>query len=80
MNDVAKRVAQCFQSVFPALPVEQIAGASTASTSIWDSVAQVTLLSVLSEEFQVDFEVEDFERLGSYARIVEYLEGKVGDQ
>jgi acyl carrier protein len=76
MNPLKDRVALCFSNVFPAIPPAELAGASTASVATWDSVAQVTLLSSIAEEFGLDFELEDFEQLTSYQLIVDYLEKK----
>jgi acyl carrier protein len=63
-------------SVFPDIREDEIPNASAASLASWNSIAQVTLLSSLAEEFGIDFEVEDFEQLDSYKLIVEYLEKK----
>jgi acyl carrier protein len=79
MNDIKDRVARCFSNVFPDIRQEEIPRASTASLAAWDSVAQVTLLSSVAEEFGLDFEVEDFEELVSYPLIVDYLERKSVD-
>lgn len=76
MNDIPQRVASCFSNVFPALRPEDISRASTASLASWDSVAHVTLLSSIAEEFGVELEMEDFDELVSYALIVDYLEQK----
>jgi acyl carrier protein len=79
MNDIKDRVARCFSNVFPDIRQEEIPRASTASLAAWDSVAQVTLLSSVAEEFGLDFEVEDFEELVSYPLILDYLERKSVD-
>lgn len=76
MNDTQERVARCFSNVFPDIPREEIPRASTASLAAWDSVAHVTLLSAIAEEFDMDFELDDFEELVSYPLIVDYLESK----
>ena len=73
---IEERVKRCFSNVFPDLKEEDIPRASTASLAAWDSVAQVTLLSALAEEFGQSFELEDFEELVSYLLIVDYLESK----
>lgn len=78
--DLRSRVDRCFSNVFPGLPAEELARASTASLGTWDSVAQVTLLSSIGEEFGLDFELQDFEELVSYPLIVDYLESKSVDQ
>ena len=77
MNNINQRVARCFSNVFPNIRQEEIPRASTASLAAWDSVAHVTLLSSVAEEFGLDFEVEDFEELVSYPLIVDRLESKV---
>jgi len=74
MTNIKDRVTVCFSNVFPNIRPEEIPGASTMSLAAWDSVAQVTLLSTVAEEFGVDFEVDDFEQLVSFPLIVGYLE------
>jgi acyl carrier protein len=76
MNNIKKRAIRCFSNVFPDLREEEIQRASTASLAAWDSVAHVTLLSAIAEEFGQSFELEDFEELVSYALIVDHLENK----
>jgi acyl carrier protein len=76
MTDIQKRVASCFSNVFPDLPEAEIPRASTASLAAWDSVAHVTLLSSIGEEFGEQFELEDYEELVSYPLIVDHLESK----
>jgi acyl carrier protein len=76
MNDTKQKVARCFSAVFPDIGPDEIPRASTASLAAWDSVAHVTLLSAIAEEFGLNFELDDFEELVSYALIVDYLESK----
>ena len=78
MKDISQQVATCFANVFPALGPTAIATASAATVAAWDSVAQVTLLSALSEEFDIDFEPEDYEELLSFPQIVAFLENRLG--
>lgn len=77
MNTMQERVALCFTNVFPGIKPDEIPTASTATLASWNSIAHVTLLSSLSEEFGVDFEIEDFEELVSYSAIVDYLKKKL---
>ena len=37
-------------------------------------MAHITLLSAISEEFGIEFEIDDYEELTSYQAIVSYLE------
>ena len=79
MNSNQQRVIRCFSNVFPDLPEEEIPRASTASLAAWDSVAHVTLLSSIAEEFGLTFELEDYEELVSYPLIVDRLENHAHD-
>jgi acyl carrier protein len=74
MSDIRERVTRCFSNVFPDLPEDEIPRASTASLPAWDSVAHVTLLSSIAEEFGEPFEIEDYEELVSFPLIVDRLE------
>ena len=76
MSDIRQRVTQCFSNVFPDLPEDQIPRASTASLAAWDSVAHITLLSSVAEEFGQSFELEDYEELVSFPLIVDRLENQ----
>ena len=74
MTNSNARLINCFSNVFPDLRPEQIPGANAASLAAWDSVAHITLLSAISEEFGTELDFEDFEKLTSFAMISEYLE------
>ena len=74
MTNIKERLAHCFENVFPSIPAKEIPRASAASLPAWDSVAHITLLSAIGEEFGVEFEIEDYEELTSYTEILEYLE------
>jgi acyl carrier protein len=77
MTNIQSRVCQCFLNVFPDLAAADLPRASQAALSQWDSVAHVTLLSVISEEFQIELDYESFESLTSYLLIVEFVERHV---
>jgi len=79
MNNTQERVTLCFTNVFPKIKPAEIPTASVGSLPAWNSIAHVTLLSSLAEEFGIDFEMEDFEELTSYPVIVEYMEKKFPD-
>ena len=76
MNDVRARVARCFLNVFPDIKPEELPAASAASLKAWDSVAQVSLMSSIEEEFNLQLEIDAFEQLLSYDSIVGYLEAQ----
>jgi acyl carrier protein len=77
MNNLQARLANCFSAVFPDITSDDIPSASTSSLAAWDSVAHVTILSSVSEEFGVDLEMEDYEELVSFPLILKYLESRL---
>jgi acyl carrier protein len=77
MNDISTRVSQCFQAVFPHLDAGDLPRASQASIPQWDSVAHVTLLSAISEEFGIEIDDEAFETLTSYLLVADFVESQV---
>lgn len=74
MNTNAARLSACFATVFPELPESAIPTATTASVPRWDSLATVTLLSVIGEEFGIDVDFDRFEELTSFEGLLRYVE------
>ena len=77
MNDITARVSQCFLNVFPDLATTDLPRASQAGLPQWDSVAHVTLLSAISEEFNIELDDESFELLTSYPLVLDFVESQV---
>jgi acyl carrier protein len=76
MNDISTRLQSCFASVFPDLTPGEILNASTKSVSKWDSLASITLISLVCEEFNVDLNMDDFEQFTSFQSLMNYLANK----
>ena len=76
MSDIESRISGCFLNVFPDLAPGDLPRASQASLPQWDSVAHVTLLSLISEEFQIELDEEAFQSLASYLLIVDFVESR----
>jgi acyl carrier protein len=74
MDEQQTRLANCFLAVFPELSSEEVTQASPITVQSWDSVATVTLLSVIEEEFGINVEVEDPAKFGSFQHILSYLQ------
>lgn len=73
MDRVATRLRNCFHIVFPDLSVQRISGATRSSVAAWDSIASITLMNVIGDEFGIEV---DFDRLGeldSFERICQCL-------
>jgi len=58
---IREKLLKCFAAVFPDLSPAEIESASVESTSGWDSIAHVTLLTLVGEEFGIDVDFEHFE-------------------
>ena len=59
MNELENRLATCFKSVLPDLPLVDIQKANPDSIEGWDSVAIVTLFAVIEEEFGIEISIDD---------------------
>jgi acyl carrier protein len=76
--EVGDRLFRCFSSVFPALTQEEIQAAKVASLIDADSLASVTLLAVIDEEFGVQIDLEGLLELEGFQGIERYLRAKDG--
>ena len=68
MTDLDRRLEGCFMAVFPSLDREAVRTASPDTVPDWDSIATVTLLAAVEDEFGVAIDVADIEE-PSFARI-----------
>lgn len=74
MNNLEQRLVRCFSSVFPALDEDQIRNASVDSVPDWHSLASVTLISVVQEEFAVQVNLADLPNLVSFSAVHNYVQ------
>lgn len=74
MDEMEQRLAACFGSVLPDLGPDEIRDASANTVPSWDSVATVTLLAVVEEEFGISIADEDPARFDSFKNILSYLQ------
>jgi len=63
---LTERLLECFRVVFPGVPDEELIRASVTSMGKWDSVAHVTLVSLIEEQLGIQFP------LGSYAELTSF--------
>jgi acyl carrier protein len=78
MDEQQTRLVNCFLAVFPEVSSEEVTQASPTTVQSWDSVATITLLAVIEEEFGINIEVEDPARFGSFQQILSYLQESNG--
>jgi acyl carrier protein len=81
MHDVHRRLIRCFAAVFPELTAEEIVQANSDGTNHYDSLSWVTLLAVIQEEFEIEFEVDCIESCVSFedilARVTEAVRNRM---
>jgi acyl carrier protein len=74
MDNLEHRLVRCFSSVFPELNEDQIRNASVDSVPDWHSLASVTLISVVQEEFGVQVGLTDLPNLVSFSAVQNYVQ------
>jgi acyl carrier protein len=73
MPDVDDRLTRCFVSVFPGLSPDEIRAASVESVPAWDSLAAVTLIAVLEQEFDTQIDLMQLPEFTSYDAVRTYM-------
>lgn len=77
MDEIQSRLVKCFGNVFPALPPEEIPLSSQQNNSAWDSVAAITLVNVIEDEFGFQMDFDRLAELNSFDRILSYVKTEV---
>ena len=73
MDNLENRLVRCFSSVFPELNEEQIRAASVDSVPTWHSLAAVTLVALLQEEFGLQVSLAELPKLVSFSAVQNYV-------
>jgi acyl carrier protein len=60
--------------VFPDLSPAEIPRASTSTVSAWDSIASVTLVSLIEEEFGLQIALDELEELTSFELVLSVVD------
>ncbi len=74
MSEVQQRLAKCFSAAFPGLNAAAIHSASPATVPAWDSVATVTLIALIEEEFGVAIDSDEVDTDISFSKLQTLLE------
>ena len=77
MPDTKARLVTCFKAVFPDLSAAQAETASASAMAAWDSVATVTLAAAVEEEFDLQLEPQDLEKMDSFASVLNLVTQRV---
>lgn len=73
MDDTKERLAQCFVLLFPDLNTSEILTANQRDIAEWDSIAAITLVNLIEEEFGLQIDFEALAELTSFNSILDYL-------
>ncbi len=73
MDNIEQRLVKVFETVFPDLTVEQIHAASQTTVATWDSVAAITLMNLMEEEFTIEIDFDRAAELSSFSEILAYV-------
>ena len=73
MADLERRLANCFALVFPSVAPQEIPLVSMASMASWDSLAGITLISLIEEEFAITVSPDDAPDLVSFELTLDFL-------
>ena len=73
MDDIQTRLLACFQAVFPERNDQALMELSQAAYPGWDSLASVTLVRLIEEQFHIQLDLFDLETLDSFAAMEKYI-------
>ena len=74
MDNIRQRLFTCFHLVFPDIAQAEIYTASQANVREWDSVATITLVNIIEEEFAIQLDLDQFADLDSFEAIEKHLQ------
>jgi acyl carrier protein len=75
MDPTTARLRACFSRVFPNLTDEETIAARVGAIPEWDSLATITLFSLIEEEFGISFDLDDFEDTMSFQGLLKRIQG-----
>jgi acyl carrier protein len=74
--DVESRLVKCFAATFADLAPEEIRRADASALPQWDSLASMTLVALVEEEFEVRVNPADLTKLTSFRNTLDYLNSR----
>jgi acyl carrier protein len=74
MSDQDDRLVRCFSSVFPTLSEREIRASNVVALFDLDSLAGVTLVTLIDQEFGVNVDPPDLLELGSFEAVSRFLQ------
>jgi acyl carrier protein len=73
LDEIKDRLLRCFETVFPQVSPDLFSGASQESLAQWDSIAAITLVNVIEDEFGFPVDLDLLPELNSFNRVLHYV-------
>ena len=77
MTNLDHRLISVFHNAFPEIPKDKLQQTTQQNTQSWDSVAAITLMNLIEEEFDIQLEFDDLADLTSFELVKNYLASKM---
>lgn len=77
MDSPEQRLEKIFETVFPEVSPGEIRKASQDRIKNWDSIAAITLMNLIEEEFAIEVDFDQAAELTSFDEILHYLKGRL---
>jgi acyl carrier protein len=74
--DNKKKLENCFATVFPQIPANEIPRLSVNNFAEWDSLTNIQLTCVIEEEFDTEISSDEIYELTSFELILDYLNNR----
>jgi acyl carrier protein len=70
-EEMRERLVRCFTVVFDQIDENQVPLLQADTCELWDSLANVMLMSVIQQEFSIDISLEETKSLNSFEKLME---------
>jgi acyl carrier protein len=77
VSELDVRLSALFRAAFPRVEDKNFSNATRDSIAEWDSIAAVTLVTLVEEEFGQQFDLEDAAEWTSYQQIRDALQERL---
>ena len=78
MEDIQPLLLTCFQATFPKLDQATLLTLKQQDYPAWDSLASITLVRLIEEQFGLEIDLFDLEDLDSFAAMEAYIRKEKG--
>ena len=77
MSDILKKLQPIFQDIFEDDELLITAESSAATVEDWDSLAHITLIFAIEQEFEIKFALGELEAMKNVGDMVELMQTKL---